>query len=118
MIEKQFLGEFIGTVLLIFLGNGVVANCLLDKTKGKDSGLLVIAAGWAIAVFVAVTVSAGLSGAHLNPAVTIALTTRDILIGTKVLPITVFAYIFAQLFGAMFGQFLVYLFYKDHHKIT
>ena len=67
-----FIGEFIGTMMLLILGNGVVANVLLTKTKGHNSGLIVIAFGWAIAVFVGVFCAAGLSKAHLNPAVTIA----------------------------------------------
>ena len=68
-----FLSEFLGTAILIAFGNGVVANVVLNKTKGNNSGWIVIAFGWAIAVFVGVFVSAKYSGAHLNPAVTIAL---------------------------------------------
>lgn len=65
--------EFIGTTLLVLLGNGVVANVLLNKTKGQNSGLIVIAFGWAMAVFIAAFSVAAYSGAHLNPAVTLAL---------------------------------------------
>src|SRR5271170_7075892 len=68
-----FLGEFIGTALLIVLGDGVVANVVLNKTKGNNSGWIVISFGWAMAVYVGVFVSAPYSGAHLNPAVTLGL---------------------------------------------
>ena len=67
-----FIGEFIGSMMLIILGNGVVANVLLTKTKGNNGGWIVIGFGWGIAVFVGVFCAAGLSKAHLNPAVTIA----------------------------------------------
>ena len=70
---SPFLGELVGTTLLITLGSGVVANVVLTKTKGFNSGWIVITFGWAIAVFVGVFASAAASGAHLNPAVTIAL---------------------------------------------
>ena len=68
-----YLAEFIGTALLIFLGNGVVANVVLARTKGHGSGWIVITAGWAFAVFVGAFCAAPFSGAHLNPAVTIAM---------------------------------------------
>jgi len=68
-----FLGEIIGTTLLILLGDGVVANVVLKGTKGNNSGWIVITFGWAMAVFAGVVVSASASGAHLNPAVTVAL---------------------------------------------
>ena len=67
------LGEIIGTALLILFGNGVVANVVLKNTKGNSGGWIVITFGWAIAVFVGVFVSAGMSGAHLNPAVSLGL---------------------------------------------
>ena len=71
---SSFLGEFIGTALLIILGAGVVANVVLNKTKGQNSGWIVITFGWAMAVFVGVYASTTLGGSgHLNPAVTIAL---------------------------------------------
>jgi glycerol uptake facilitator protein len=68
-----FTGEIVGTALLIILGDGVVANVLLNKTNGFNSGWIVITMGWSMAVFTGVFVSAASSGAHLNPAVTIAL---------------------------------------------
>ena len=99
-----FLAEFIGTMLLILLGTGVVANVLLAKTKGYNSGLLVIAFGWAVGVFVGVYSSAAASGAHLNPAVTIALAYAEKFDWADV-PL----YIAAQFLGAMAGSALMWL---------
>ncbi|OYX84714.1 MAG: aquaporin [Flavobacteriales bacterium 32-34-25] len=109
----SFIAELIGTMLLILLGNGVVANVVLKGTKGNNSGWIVITAGWAFAVFVAVTVAGPISGAHLNPAVTIGLA-----IAGKFAWSQVASYIIAQLLGAMLGAFLVWLFNKDHFTIT
>ena len=109
----SFIAELIGTMLLILLGNGVVANVVLKGTKGNNSGWIVITAGWAFAVFVAVTVAGPISGAHLNPAVTIGLA-----IAGKFAWSQVASYIIAQLLGAMLGAFLVWLFHKDHFTIT
>jgi glycerol uptake facilitator protein len=108
-----FIAEIIGTMLLILLGNGVVANVVLKKTKGNNSGWIVITAGWAFAVFVAVTVAGPISGAHINPAVTIGLA-----IAGKFAWNQVAYYIVAQMIGAMLGAFLVWLFNKDHFAIT
>ncbi len=110
---SPFLAEFIGTMLLILLGNGVVANVLLHKTKGNNSGLIVIAFGWAIAVFVGVYSSIKVSGAHLNPAVTIALAYAD-----KFDWVLVPSYIAAQFAGAMAGSLLMWLAYKKHFDET
>jgi glycerol uptake facilitator protein len=104
-----FMGEIIGTGLLILLGDSVVANVLLSKTKGNNSGWIVITFGWALAVFVAVYVSAASSGAHLNPAVTLALAAID-----KFPWADVPMYIAAQFIGAMLGAFLVWVSYKQH----
>ncbi|MBF7091962.1 aquaporin family protein [Flavobacterium sp. ALJ2] len=110
---SPFIAEIIGTMLVILLGNGVVANVVLKGTKGNNSGWIVITTGWAFAVFVGVTVAGPISGAHLNPAVTIGLA----LIG-KFAWSQVASYIIAQLIGAMLGAFLVWLFHKDHFSIT
>ncbi len=110
---SAFLSEFIGTMLLLLLGNGVVANVLLAKTKGNNSGLLVIAFGWAVAVFVGVYSSAASSGAHLNPAITIALAYLE-----KFSWADVPLYITAQFLGAMTGTTLVWLAYKKHFDAT
>ncbi|MBP6432550.1 MAG: aquaporin family protein [Ferruginibacter sp.] len=102
-----FLSEFIGTALLMTLGNGVVANVVLDKTKGNNSGWIVIAFGWAIAVFVGVY-TATASGAHLNPAITIG----DAVVSGNWDKLA--TYIPAQFLGAMAGTTLVWLAYKQH----
>jgi glycerol uptake facilitator protein len=108
-----FIAEIIGTMLIIVLGNGVVANVVLKGTKGNSSGWIVITAGWAFGVFAGVTVAGPVSGAHLNPAVTIALA----IIG-KFDWNLVGEYILAQMIGAMIGAFLVWLFNKEHFAIT
>lgn len=110
---SSFLAELIGTAMIILLGDGVVANVVLNKTKGQSSGWIVITMGWAMAVFVGVFCTAQYSGAHLNPAVTIALATVGKFAWAKV-P----AYILAQLLGAMLGATLVWLSYKQHFEQT
>ena len=104
-----FISELVGTGMLILLGNGVVANVVLNKTKGHNSGWIVITLGWAMAVFVAVFIAASSSGAHLNPAVTIALA-----VGEKFPWADVPLYIAAQFAGAMIGSLLVWVAYKQH----
>jgi len=109
----EFTAEFIGTMLLVLLGNGVVANVCLKGTKGHDSGWIVITIGWGLAVFTAVVVSGEFSGAHINPAVTIGLAAAGLFPLAKV-PL----FIAAQLLGGALGAFLVWVFYKDHYDIT
>ena len=108
---SPFISEFIGTSILLLLGNGVVANVVLCKTKGNGSGWIVITLGWAMAVFVGVYASTA-SGANLNPAVTIGLAvkTND----WSNVPL----YIAAQMLGAMFGSLLVWLSYRQHFDET
>jgi glycerol uptake facilitator protein len=108
-----FIAEFLGTMLLILLGNGVVANVLLDGTKGHGSGWIVITTGWAMAVFVGVVVAGPFSGAHLNPAVSVSLA-----ITGKFPWADVPLYVLAQVLGAMAGAFLVWLSHKDHFAAT
>lgn len=108
-----FLSEFIGTAILIAFGNGVVANVILHKTKGNNSGWIVITFGWAIAVFAGVYISAKASGAHLNPAVTIAF----LYLG-KISSSAVLQYLAGQLLGAMVGSLLVYFVYWKHYNET
>jgi glycerol uptake facilitator protein len=110
---SPFIGEIIGTAMLLVLGDGVVANVVLSKTKGYSGGLIAITFGWSMAVFVGVYVSAAASGAHLNPAVTIALAYAQKFDWSNV-P----AYIVAQFIGAMLGAFLVWLAYKHHFDET
>src|SRR5437016_5845264 len=107
------IAEFIGTTLLVTFGNGVVANVVLARTKGNNSGWIVITAGWALAVFVGVFSSQSFSGAHLNPAVTLAMAQVGKFAWSKVA-----GYVLAQLLGAMAGGALVYLFYREHFAAT
>jgi glycerol uptake facilitator protein len=109
-----FLGEFIGTAILIILGDGVVANVVLNKTKGNNSGLIVIAFGWAIAVFTGIFVASHFSKAHLNPAFTLAAA----YVGNGFSWADVPVYIGGQLLGAMTGAVLVWLAYKLHFIAT
>ncbi|MBK8521780.1 MAG: aquaporin family protein [Chitinophagaceae bacterium] len=110
---NNFLFELIGTAFLILFGNGVVANVVLTKTYGHNSGWIVITFGWAMAVFVGVYVAAAKSGAHLNPAVTIALAAADKFEWAMV-PIQ----IAGQFAGAMTGSLLVWITYKKHFDET
>ncbi|MDB5004351.1 MAG: family channel protein [Mucilaginibacter sp.] len=110
---SEFTAEIIGTMFLILLGNGVVANVVLTGTKGHNSGWIVITTGWALGVFAGVVIAGPYSGAHLNPAVTIALA-----IAGKFSWVKVPMYILAQFIGAMLGALLVWLMYKDHFYAT
>ncbi len=110
---SPFIAELLGTMFLIILGNGVVANVLLTKTKGHNSGLIVIVFGWAIAVFVGVYIASHGSGSHLNPAVTLALAAFNNFPWADV-PI----YIAGQFAGAMLGSFVVWLSYRQHYDET
>ncbi len=110
---SAFWAECIGTAMIILLGNGVVANVNLKRTYANSSGWIVITFGWAIAVFVGVMVAAPHSGAHLNPAVSIALA----VIGKITWPLAI-NYIIGQFLGAMIGSTVVYLVYRDHYDST
>lgn len=110
---SAFLAELIGTMILITLGDGVVANVVLQKTKGQNSGWIVIATGWALAVTVAVYSVGSISGAHLNPAVTIGLAA----IG-KFSWALVPSYLAAQMLGAILGSVFVWLAYLPHWAVT
>jgi len=112
-MDMAYLGEFIGTAILILLGDGVVANVILKGTKGNSSGWIVITVGWATAVMVPAIMFGGMSGAHFNPALTIALAAVGKFEGAKVA-----GYIVAQFLGAMVGAFLVWLMYKNHFDAT
>lgn len=105
--------EFLGTAILIVLGDGVVANVLLNKSKGQNAGWMVITTGWAFAVFVAVYATARISGAHLNPAVSVALAVAGSFAWSLV-P----GYVLAQLLGAFAGATIVWLAYLPHWAIT
>ena len=110
---SPILAEFIGTALLLLLGNGVVANVVLNQTKGQNGGWIVITAGWAFAVTIAVYCVGSISGAHLNPAVTIGLATIGTFEWARV-PM----YLAAQIAGGVVGGVLVYLTYLPHWGVT
>ena len=110
---SAFSAEIIGTFLLILMGCGVVANVVLEGTKGQNGGWIVITTGWALAVYVGVVVAAPYSGAHLNPAVTLGLAAAGEFPWEQVPP-----YLLAQFIGALAGAFAVWLMYKDHFNQT
>jgi glycerol uptake facilitator protein len=110
---SEFAAELIGTMLLILLGDGVVANVVLKGTKGNNGGWMVITTGWALAVFVGVVFAAPYSGAHLNPAVTLGLAVAGKFAWAKVV-----SFIVAQVLGAMLGSFIVWIVYRDHFNAT
>lgn len=113
-MTSPFVGEFLGTLFLVLLGDGVVAGVLLKRSKAEGSGWMVITTGWALAVMVGVFVSiaCGSSDAYLNPAVTLGFAVRDASIA-KLAP-----YFAAQLLGAFAGATLVWLHYLPHWKET
>src|ERR1043166_6712641 len=108
-----FLAELLGTMLLVILGDGVVANVVLSKTKGQNGGGIVITPGWAFGVAMAVYAVGSFSCAHLNPAVTIGLAS----IG-KFAWASVPGYIAAQMLGAFLGAMIVWLAYLPHWSVT
>ncbi len=108
-----YIGEFIGTAMLILLGDGVVANCLLDKSGMKGGGSVQITMAWATAVLIPACIFGASSGAHFNPALTLALTTIGLFPANMVL-----GYIFAQVTGAFLGGVLVYAFFRDQFAAT
>ena len=108
-----FIAEIIGTAFLILLGGGVVANVVLKGTHGNSGGWIVITTAWALAVFVGVVIAGPYSGAHLNPAVTLAMFVAGNIEGDAAL-----TYVVAQFIGAMLGAFTVWLIYQDHFKVT
>src|ERR1700730_11260926 len=110
---RPLIAEFVGTAILVLLGDGVVANVVLSKTKGNGAGWIVITFGWGMAVFVAVFCVNTSSGAHLNPAITIAMAAANRLPWPQV-PV----YIGAQMLGAVIGATIVYVFYREHFNAT
>lgn len=108
-----FVGEFVGTMILVLLGDGVVANVSLAKSKGHGSGWIVIAAGWGFAVAIGVYVAGWASGAHINPAVTLGMAAVGELAMAKV-PL----YLAGQFLGAFLGAVLVWLSYLPHWSAT
>ncbi len=110
---SEFAAEFIGTMILVLLGDGVVANVCLKGTKGNAGGWIVITMGWGLGVFTAVVVSGEFSGAHLNPAVTLGLAAAGTFAAAKI-PL----FLAAQFLGGAAGALLVWLFYKDHYDVS
>ncbi len=110
---EKFIAELVGTMLLIIFGDGVVANVLLNKSKGQNSGWVVIATGWAMAVCVGVYAVNPISGGHINPAITISLAVIGKFPWTMVVP-----YIVAQMIGAFLGGVIVWLAYRRHFEAT
>jgi glycerol uptake facilitator protein len=110
---SYFLAEILGTALLVYLGDSVVANVILKNTKGNGGGWIVITFGWAFAVTIPVLIFGSISGAHFNPAVTFGLASIGAITWSQV-P----GYIVAQFLGAFIGAFLVWLQYRDHFNVT
>lgn len=110
---SNFVAELLGTTILVLLGDGVVANVLLTKSKGNNGGWIVITAGWAFAVTVAVYCVNQFSGAHLNPAVTLGLAAIGKMPYEQI-PI----YLGAQLLGGILGGILVWITYYPHWSAT
>lgn len=106
---KSYIAEFIGATFMIILNNGVVANALLKKTKGNGSGWIAISFGSAMAVLFAIILTRKISGAHLNPAVTIAMfASGNIGFSQSVM------YVISQMLGGMFAAFILWIFYRHH----
>ena len=110
---QSYVAEMVGTLLLILLGDGVVANVLLNRTKGQNGGWIVITVGWGVAVALAVYAVGRISGAHINPAVTIGLAAIGSFPWADV-P----GYLLAQMIGAIAGAMLMYLVYLPHWRVT
>jgi glycerol uptake facilitator protein len=110
---SPYLAEYFGTLLLILLGNGVVAGVLLKSSKNENAGTLTVVVGWGLAVTLSVYAVGAISGAHLNPAITLALAAKGDFAWSKV-P----GYFVAQLAGAFTGACLVWLHYRPHWKAT
>ena len=112
-MDNAYLYEFIGTAILVLMGDGVVANSVLKGTKSQGAGWVVITFGWGLGVFLGVVIAGPYSGAHINPAVTLGLAFTG-LFAWSFVP----GYILAQLLGGFFGASLVYLYFRQHLNIT
>src|SRR5262245_48450212 len=108
------LAELVGTLILVTIGDGVVANVLLARTKGHGSGWMVVATAWGLAVAVAAYSVGRVSGAHLNPAVTVAIALSDPGFGWERVP----SYLLAQMLGGFLGGVLVWLHFFPHWRET
>ncbi|MGX4599673.1 MIP/aquaporin family protein [Faecalimicrobium sp. JNUCC 81] len=112
-MNSSFFAELIGTMILVLLGDGVVANVILKNTKGSNGGIIAITSGWAFAVAIPVFMFGNVSGAHFNPAVTLALASIGKFSWSDV-PM----YLIAQFIGAFIGALIVLISYYDHFKLT
>ncbi|MEO2147796.1 MAG: MIP/aquaporin family protein, partial [Flavobacteriaceae bacterium] len=114
-MNNPYIAEFIGTAILLFLGNGIVANVSLNKTKASKqmTPWILITTAWGLSVFIAVFITGQFSGAHLNPAVTLGL-----VFAGKFSTELICGYIISQILGAIFGSWLVYVIYIDHYRET
>jgi glycerol uptake facilitator protein len=110
---QPFVAELVGTLILVTLGDGVVANVVLKRTKGNDAGWIVVTTGWGLAVALSVYCIGRISGAHINPAVTIGLASIGQFPWSQVVP-----YIVAQMIGAFLGAAVVWLCYRPHWAAT
>lgn len=108
-----YIFEFIGTLVLILMGDGVCACTSLEKSKGKGAGWIVVTIAWGLAVMCGVFIAGPYSGAHLNPAVSVGLAIAGSF-DWALVP----GYVIAQLLGGFCGALLVWLFYKDHYDAT
>lgn len=112
-MDPVYLYEFIGTAFLVLMGDGVVANTVLKDTKSHGAGWVVVTFGWGLGVFLGVVIAAPVSGAHINPAVTLGFAFAG-LFSWSMVP----GYILAQLMGGFAGASVVYLFFRQHFNIT
>ena len=110
---QQYIFELLGTLILVLFGDGVCAAVTLNKSKAQGAGWVVITLAWGFAVMMGVLVAGPISGAHLNPAVTLGLAIAGTFPWASVC-----GYIIAQMVGGFLGAVLVWLFYKDHYKAT
>jgi glycerol uptake facilitator protein len=117
-MAENFLAEVLGTMTLILLGDGVVAGVLLNKTKSNSSGWIVITIAWAFAVFSGIAVAGQFSGAHINPAVTLAVFLDSSVNAGSFGIDSLITYWAGQMVGAMIGAFLVFLHYYPHWAET
>jgi len=114
-LDHVLIAEILGTMILILLGDGVVAGVLLKGTKSNNSGWIVITWAWGMAVFAGIVVAGQFSGAHMNPAVTLAAWLQDVLAGTNQFGIDrLLVYFIGEFIGAFIGATLVFLHYYPH----
>ena len=112
-MDPVYLYEFIGTAVLVLMGDGVVANSVLKDTKSHGAGWMVITFGWGLGVFLGVIIAAPVSGAHINPAVTLGFAFAGNF-SWSLVP----GYLIAQFLGGFFGATIVYFYFRQHFNIT